>query len=89
MYKRQTVGVSAVISPDGRVSQPTELFTAAQIVETVEATSGLTPSDRLGPWVEWMSGIALLLLVAAGRRGSRRARVVPSPTTDLETTARA
>lgn len=84
-----TVGVSAVISPDGRVSQPTELFTAAQIVETVEATSGLTPSDRLGPWVEWMSGIALLLLVAAGRKGSRRARVVPSPTTDLETTARA
>lgn len=84
-----TVGVSAVIAPDGSVSQPTELFTAAQIVETLDARAGLTPSDRLGPWVEWVSGIALLALVAVGRRGSRRARVVPSPTTELETSARA
>lgn len=85
-----TVGVSAVIAPDGSVTQPTELFTAAQVVGTVDARTGLTPSDRLGPWVEIGSALALVLLAVAGRlRGRRADKVDTSPKTKLESSARA
>lgn len=94
-----TVGVSAVIAPDGSVNHLTELFTPAQVVETLDARRGLTPSDRLGPWVEVGAAITLLLLVARGRLrrsglGSRSDNAPggpttsTAPTTDLESTPR-
>ena len=61
-----TVGVSGFINPDGSTTPVTELFTAAQPVEEVVLHSGLTISDRLGPWVEWACG-GLLVLAALGR----------------------
>ena len=58
-----TVGVSGFINPDGTTTETTELFTADQQAESIVVRSGLTVSDRLGPWVEWVCG---LLLLAAG-----------------------
>lgn len=84
-----TVGVSGFINPDGSSTPTTELFTAAQLVDEVVLRSGLTVSDRLGPWVEWACGLLLLGAGAlrlrgqlAGRLGRRR----PSPQTEEVTT---
>ncbi len=65
-----TVGVSGFINPDGSTTSTTDLFTAAQPVDDVVLRSGLTVSDRLGPWVEWTCGG--LLLLAVGWRLLRR-----------------
>ncbi len=65
-----TVGVSGFINPDGSTTPTTELFTAAQPAHDVVLRSGLTVSDRLGPWVEWTC--AGLLLLAVGGRVLRR-----------------
>ncbi len=61
-----TVGVSGFVNPDGTTTETTELFTADQQAEQVVVRSGLTVSDRLGPWVEWVCGF--LLLAAGGLR---------------------
>ncbi|GLF97075.1 apolipoprotein N-acyltransferase [Streptomyces yaizuensis] len=57
-----TSGVSAVITPDGRVVRKTEMFTPDVLVAEVPLRSSLTPATRLGVWPE----IALLLIAAAG-----------------------
>lgn len=74
-----TVGVSGFVNPDGSSTPTTELFTAAQPVDDVVLRSGLTVSDRLGPWVEWASGLLVVGAGAlrlrkrlAGRLGDRR-----------------
>lgn len=85
-----TVGVSGFVNPDGSTTPTTELFTAAQPVDDVVLRSGLTLSDRLGPWVEWACGLGLL--VAVGWRLRHRAtgsvggepRTDPSPTEQTE-----
>lgn len=66
-----TVGVSGFVNPDGTSTPTTELFTAAQPVDDVVLRSGLTLSDRLGPWVEWGSALLLLLAVAWRLRRAR------------------
>lgn len=77
-----TVGVSGFINPDGSSTPTTELFTAAQPVDEVVLRSGLTVSDRLGPWVEWACGL-LLLAVGALRLGKRLVgRLGPHPSTE-------
>lgn len=84
-----TVGVSGFVNPDGSSTETTELFTAAQPAENVVVRSGLTISDRLGPWVEWVCG---LLLLAAGvprarkRLTGRVDRETTSPPTEEATT---
>ncbi len=80
-----TVGVSGFINPDGSSTPTTELFTAAQPVDDVVLRSGLTISDRLGPWVEWGSGLVLLLAVAWRLRRSRTGRVESRSTDDRST----
>ncbi|WP_370893164.1 apolipoprotein N-acyltransferase [Janibacter sp. GXQ6167] len=65
-----TVGVSGLIGPDGTHTPLTGLFTAEQVVGTVQARAPLSPSDRLGPWVEIVATLGLLALVA--RRSWRR-----------------
>jgi len=43
-----TVGVSAVIAPDGAVQQRTDLFTADAMLAELPLRTSLTPADRLG-----------------------------------------
>ena len=69
-----TVGVSAVISPAGVVSQRTGLFTAEQMIATVPLRSELTPATRFGDEVSWaLRGLAAAA-VLAGMAGARRVR---------------
>ena len=69
-----TVGVSAVIEPNGVVSQQTDLFTAEQMVASLPLRDSLTPATRLGSWPAW---IIDALAVVHGRSpvsaGARRA----------------
>ncbi|MFE6158027.1 apolipoprotein N-acyltransferase [Streptomyces sp. NPDC056486] len=56
-----TSGVSAIIMPDGRVSQKTKWFTADSLVEEVPLRSSQTPATRFGTLPE-----GILVLIAAG-----------------------
>lgn len=77
-----TSGVSAIVAPDGTVTQQTELFTPDALVARVPLRATTTLATRLGAGPEWVMtllGLAALgwTLVASVRR--RRAR--PSPAT--------
>ena len=67
-----TVGVSGFVHPDGSSTPTTDLFTAAQPSAEVVTRSGLTVSDRLGPWVEIGCALALLGLAVTARRARPR-----------------
>jgi len=69
-----TVGVSAVIAPNGAVSQVTDLFTAAQLVATVPLRTSLTPAARFGDWLAWAIDGLAVLIVASGMVGAARGR---------------
>jgi apolipoprotein N-acyltransferase len=69
-----TVGVSAVISPSGVVSQRTELFTPARMVASVPLRTELTPATRFGDAIAWaLRGLAVAF-VLAGMAGASRIR---------------
>ncbi|MFI8298867.1 apolipoprotein N-acyltransferase [Streptomyces nigra] len=57
-----TSGVSAIIMPDGTITQRTGMFVADSLVQKVPLRSGETPATRLGVLPE----IALVLLAAGG-----------------------
>ncbi|MFJ7899908.1 apolipoprotein N-acyltransferase [Streptomyces sp. NPDC096198] len=57
-----TSGVSAVIMPDGRITQRTGMFVADSLVQKVPLRSSQTPATRMGTLPE----AALVLLAAAG-----------------------
>lgn len=57
-----TSGVSAVILPDGRITQKTGMFVAGHLVQKVPLRSSETPATRLGILPE----IALVLVAAGG-----------------------
>jgi apolipoprotein N-acyltransferase len=59
-----TSGVSAIVHPDGSVSQRTGLFTPAALVERVPLRASATLSDRLGASPEWVMVIAGLAAFA-------------------------
>ncbi|MBA4860670.1 apolipoprotein N-acyltransferase [Streptomyces sp. PSKA54] len=59
-----TSGVSAVIMPDGRIVQRTQMFTPDSLVAEVPLRSSQTPATRLGVLPE-----VLLVLIAAGGLG--------------------
>ncbi|MGW0421579.1 apolipoprotein N-acyltransferase [Streptomyces sp. NPDC003015] len=59
-----TSGVSAIIMPDGRITQKTGMFVAASLVQKVPLRSTQTPATRLGILPEMA-----LVLVAAGGLG--------------------
>lgn len=71
-----TVGVSGVVSPNGVVTQETELFTAAQGVAELPLRTGLTLAARIGPWPAYtvVAATAVLLVAAAAHGVSTRAR---------------
>ncbi|WP_128378131.1 apolipoprotein N-acyltransferase [Streptomyces cavernae] len=57
-----TSGVSAMIMPDGRITQRTGMFVADSLVQKVPLRSSQTPATRMGTLPE----AALVLLAAAG-----------------------
>ncbi|GAA4791293.1 apolipoprotein N-acyltransferase [Streptomyces ziwulingensis] len=59
-----TSGVSAIIMPDGRITQRTGMFVADSLVQEVPLRSSETPATRLGVLPE-----ILLVLLAAGGLG--------------------
>ncbi|MGW2856643.1 apolipoprotein N-acyltransferase, partial [Streptomyces sp. NPDC001215] len=59
-----TSGVSAIIMPDGKITQRTGMFVADSLVQKVPLRSSATPATRLGTLPE-----ALLVLVAVGGLG--------------------
>ncbi|CAN5125129.1 apolipoprotein N-acyltransferase [soil metagenome] len=62
-----TVGLSAVIAPDGRIVQQLPWFTPGTMVQDVALSSAITPAVLLGRQLEWLvSGIGLGGLLAAG-----------------------
>jgi len=68
-----TVGVSAMITPDGTAHQPSALFTSAALASDLPLRTDRTLADRLGPWPELLATAAvgamlLLLLVRAAAR---------------------
>ena len=68
-----TVGVSAVIEPNGVVSQQTGLFTAEQMVANLPLrTTSWTPATRLGPWPGLVVDALAVCVVVAGAAGARR-----------------
>lgn len=69
-----TSGVSAIVRPDGSVSQQSGMFTDAALVERVALRSTTTLSDRLGSGPLWVLTLAGLAALAAGIVVRRRAR---------------
>ncbi|GAB7189593.1 apolipoprotein N-acyltransferase [Kineococcus sp. NUM-3379] len=71
-----TVGISALITPDGVAHQNTRLLTSAVLQAEMPLRTQLTPAVRVGAAVEYaLCAVGLLLLVAGGRRR----RAVPAP----------
>ncbi|WP_090031007.1 apolipoprotein N-acyltransferase [Cellulomonas marina] len=69
-----TVGVSAVILPDGVITHRTGLFTTEQLVADLPLRQSLTWATRLGPWPAWVVDALAVLTVLAGAAGARRTR---------------
>ncbi|SDP62292.1 apolipoprotein N-acyltransferase [Pedococcus dokdonensis] len=72
-----TVGVSALIRPDGSVTSSGGHFTAEVLSATLPVSTALTPAARLGAWPETLigaAGFAVPGLVMARNRTARRRR---------------
>jgi len=69
-----TVGVSAVIAPNGTVEQQTGLFTADQLVAPLPLRDSLTPATRLGAWPARVIDFLAVCAVVAGCAGAARVR---------------
>jgi apolipoprotein N-acyltransferase len=75
-----TSGVSAVVAPDGSVTQQTQRFTAAALVAKVPLRSTITLATRLGAADEWaLVAVGLLALAVAVAPGVRRRRAGREP----------
>lgn len=78
-----TVGVSAVIAPNGVVREQTDLFTAEQMVASLPLRTSLTPATRYGDVVLWtLRGLAVVVVVA-GAAGAARVRRHDRVTADV------
>ncbi|WP_298805573.1 apolipoprotein N-acyltransferase [uncultured Pseudokineococcus sp.] len=67
-----TVGVSAVIAPDGSTGRTTELFTPDVLVQEVPLRTSLTPAARAGAWPEVALTVLGALAALVGALGGRR-----------------
>jgi apolipoprotein N-acyltransferase len=69
-----TVGVSAMITPDGTAHQRSTLFTSAVLAADLPLRTEITVADRVGPWPENLAGagLATMLALLALRRWRRR-----------------
>ncbi|HEX7536316.1 MAG TPA: apolipoprotein N-acyltransferase [Dermatophilaceae bacterium] len=59
-----TVGVSAMIAPDGTAHQTSTLFTTAVLAADLPLRTDRTIADRVGPWPEILAGSALAVMLA-------------------------
>ncbi|MBD3780548.1 MAG: apolipoprotein N-acyltransferase [Micrococcales bacterium] len=74
-----TVGVSAVISPNGTVAADTGLFTAEQLVARLPLRESLTPATLLGAWPSLVVGALAVAMTVAGAAGAARVRRADRP----------
>jgi len=73
-----TVGLSAVIAPDGTIVQQLPWFSVGTMVQDVALSTAITPAVLLGRQLEWLvSGLGLASIIIAGftTRKRRRASV--------------
>jgi apolipoprotein N-acyltransferase len=68
-----TVGISAVIRPDGTVVQRSGHFDREVLEADVPLRTDRTVATRVGAWPEWLLAAAGLALVLAGARAGRDA----------------
>jgi len=68
-----TVGVSAMITPDGTAHQRTTLFTSAVLAADLPLRTNHTIADRVGAWPEYLAsgGLAMMLVLLWPRRRRR------------------
>lgn len=67
-----TVGVSAMITPDGAVRQRTALFTPALLAADLPLRTDRTVADRVGAWPEYLAcGALAMMLILVGLRWRR------------------
>jgi apolipoprotein N-acyltransferase len=68
-----TVGVSAMITPDGTAHQSTALFTPAVLSADLPLRTELTVADRVGAWPEYLAcgGLAMILILLGSQRRRR------------------
>ncbi len=59
-------GISALVSPKGRITAQTPLFTREILRGRVEALSGVTPYTLMGDWLPLLSGGFILIFVFWG-----------------------
>jgi apolipoprotein N-acyltransferase len=72
-----TVGVSAMITPDGTAHQRSTLFTTAVLAADLPLRTDRTVADRVGPWPEYLASAAvaaMLAVLALRRLALRRSR---------------
>ncbi|MBH0024223.1 apolipoprotein N-acyltransferase [Salinibacterium sp. SWN248] len=68
-----TVGLSAIIAPDGTTIAEVPWYTAATMVEDVPLSTSITPAVVWGRELEWLvSGIGLGALIVAAVAGRRK-----------------
>ncbi len=69
-----TVGVSALITPDGTARQRSTLFTSALLAADLPLRSDRSVADRMGPWPEYLASVALasMVILVAWKRWRRR-----------------
>jgi apolipoprotein N-acyltransferase len=70
-----TVGVSALITPDGTAHQRSALFTSRVLAADLPLRTDRTVADRVGPWPEIVASaalVAMLGLLALSRLSRRR-----------------
>lgn len=67
-----TVGVSALITPNGRVLEQTSLFTADTLADDLALRTTLTPATRYGDVLTWGLRALAVLVVGAGMAGAAR-----------------
>ncbi len=75
-----TVGVSALIRPDGTVVKRTGLFTAEELVASLPLRTTLTPAARSGPALETGTYVLAAAAVTAGVLRRKRQPGRPSST---------
>jgi len=70
-----TVGVSAVVTPSGRVLDQSELFTQDYGTAIIPLRTSITPAVAYGKWIEWgvvvVAGLILLAAVVTRTRQRR------------------
>jgi apolipoprotein N-acyltransferase len=69
-----TVGVSAMITPDGTAHQRSTLFSTAVLSADLPLRTQLTVADRVGPWPEIVAVGALAGMLASLTLSWRRRR---------------